>query len=40
MKNSEVVSILAEAQIYDLSFDLIPNSVLLAVLKNLTDVLG
>jgi hypothetical protein len=40
MKNSEVVSILAEAQIYDLLFDLIPNSVLLAVLKNLTDVLG
>jgi hypothetical protein len=40
MKNSEVVSILAEAEIYDLLFDLIPNSVLLAVLKNLTDVLG
>jgi hypothetical protein len=40
MKNSEVVSILAEAQIYDLLFDLIPNSVLLAVLKNLTDVFG
>jgi hypothetical protein len=40
MKNSEVVSILAEARIYDLLFDLIPNSVLLAVLKNLTDVFG
>jgi hypothetical protein len=40
MKNSEVVSILAEAQLYDSLFDLIPNSVLLAVLKNLTNVLG
>jgi len=40
MKNSGVISILAEAQLYDLLFDLIPNSVLLAVLKNLTNVLG
>jgi hypothetical protein len=40
MKNFEVVSILAETQLYDLLFDLIPNSVLLAVLKNLTDVFG
>jgi hypothetical protein len=40
MNNYEDVSILAEAQFYDLLFDHIPNSVLLAVLKNLTNVLG
>jgi hypothetical protein len=40
MKNSGVISRLAEAQFHDLLFHYIPNSVLLAVLKILTNVLG
>jgi hypothetical protein len=40
MKNSGVISILADAQLYGLLLHYKPNLVLLAFLKNLTNVLG
>jgi hypothetical protein len=40
MKNSGVILILAEGQLFDLLFHYIPNSVLLAALKNSTNVPG